>query len=107
VIQFIGGPYAYSLGYDDGHGLHNPRLDSGEGLPILADRPGPKAGNSENHGGRGQNILAVGGHVRWANRPQAGLAGDHIYLNHHLRHEAGIMRTDTVLGASGSRPYPD
>ncbi|MGL4553649.1 MAG: hypothetical protein ACRC33_21005 [Gemmataceae bacterium] len=108
VARNLAGGYAYSLGYsDDATGLRGLRRDSGEGLPILADRAGVLAANSVNHGGTGQNVLYVGGNVRWATTPTIGLAGDHIYLNHNKRREAGLCRTDTVLGASDARPFLD
>ncbi|MFQ3592666.1 MAG: hypothetical protein SNJ82_05670 [Gemmataceae bacterium] len=113
AVQTLGGHYAYSLGYDDGHGLHHLRRDVGDGVPILADRvvggtnplPLDRVANSDNHDGQGQNILFIGGNVRWATHPQVGVAGDHIYLNQQLRQEAGLCRTDSVLGASAVRPY--
>jgi hypothetical protein len=110
TIQTLGGHYAYSLGYDDGHGLHHLRRDAGDGVPLLADRASPTghlATNSDNHEGQGQNILYIGGFVRWATHPQVGVAGDHIYLNQQQRHEAGVCRTDSVLAASPVRPYPE
>ncbi|NBO92537.1 MAG: hypothetical protein EBV06_09555 [Planctomycetia bacterium] len=108
VARHLAGHYAYSLGYsDDASGLRGLRRDSGDGLPILADRAGSQLANSDNHGGTGQNVLHVGGHVLWATIPTIGLAGDHIYLNQHLRREAGLCRTDTVLGASDARPFLD
>jgi hypothetical protein len=106
VVHELAGNYAYSLGYhDDASGLRGLRRDSGDGLPILADRGSDRATNSENHGGSGQNVLYVGGNVRWTTQPTIG--ADHIYLNHNLRREAGLCRTDTVLGASDARPFLD
>ena len=111
TIQTLGGHYAYYLGYDDGSGLHHLRNDAGDGVPLLADRAAPfltkATANSDNHDGQGQNILFIGGHVRWATHPQVGVAGDHIYLNQQLRREAGVCRTDAVLGPSSARPYPE
>lgn len=107
VAGRLAGHYAYSLGYDDGTGLRGLRRDSGDGLPILADRGGERLENSDNHAGSGQNVLFVGGHVRWATAPTIGQAGDHIYLNRNHRREAGLCRTDTVLGASDARPFLD
>lgn len=108
VARTLAGHYAYSLGYAEGHDqLRGLRRDSGDGLPILADQAGEKTANSDNHGGSGQNVLFVGGNVRWATLPTVGVAGDHIYLNQKLRREAGLCRVDTVLGASDARPYPD
>jgi hypothetical protein len=100
----LAGHYAYSLGYQDNGRLRGLRRDSGDSLPILADRS--EAGeNSGNHDGRGQNVLYVGGHVRWAVQPTVGEDRDHIYVNHLNRVGAGVCRVDSVLGASDARPF--
>jgi hypothetical protein len=98
--------YAYTLGYQDEKGRHHGlRRQSNEHLPIVADGPPPDdRGNSPNHGGKGQNILYVGGHVRFLTAPTGGIDGDHIYLNHHHQPRAGRHPHDSVLGASDDRP---
>jgi prepilin-type processing-associated H-X9-DG protein len=101
--------YAYSLGYDDPTGHHGPRLGPGELnrlLPIMADRPprNPAQGNSPNHGGAGQNVLFLDGHVGYFGTRTVGLHGDDIYLNRAGRQAAGLDPEDTVLGSSASTP---
>jgi hypothetical protein len=107
VSRELAGHYAYCLGYEDGHAHRGLRRDTGDGLPILADRSAEAAGNSGNHGGAGQNVLYVGGNVRWCVLPTVGLDGDNIYVNHNFRVRAGVCRSDTVLAASDVRPYPE
>lgn len=111
AVKDLAGCYAYSLGYREGNGLHGLRCGAGNDLlPILADRPpfpgttegGP--GNSLNHGGGGQNVLLIGGGVRFCTTRGAGLNGDDIYLNQNQRVLAGISVGDTVLGASDAVP---
>lgn len=104
VASELSGHYAYTLGYQSNGVLHGLRRDSSDGLPILADRSNEQ-GNSGNHDGRGQNVLYVGGHVRWATQPNVGENRDHIYVNHLHRVSAGVCRVDTVLGASDARPH--
>ncbi len=108
----LGSCYAYSLGYgerpEDHAGL---RRGDGERLPIMADRPvfldGRVAdGNSPNHGGKGQNVLYLGGDVRFATVRNAGVDRDDIYLNQHGQVAAGRTRSDSVLGVSWASPYP-
>jgi anti-sigma factor RsiW len=105
VARKLCGSYAYSLGYEEGHTLCGLTLNSGSGLPILADRPSAGGGNSLNHGGSGQNVLYVGGNVRWATLPTVGVAGDHIFLNERKKREAGVRRTDSVLAPGDARAY--
>jgi hypothetical protein len=101
----LAGSYAYSLGYEEGGDVKQVRRDSGDGLPILADRlPCGVEGNSPNHGGTGQNVLYVGGNVRWTTQRTCGVNGDDIYLNRNREVHAGLDRDDTVLGCSESSP---
>jgi hypothetical protein len=101
----LAGNYAYCLGYQEGRAHRGLRRDTGDGLPILADRAGAPAGNSLNHGGSGQNVLYVGGNVRWCEQPTVGLDGDNIYVNRDNCVRAGVCRTDSVLAASDVQPY--
>jgi prepilin-type processing-associated H-X9-DG protein len=103
--------FAYTLGYrgDEGQ-LLGLRLDEDapgpDHLPVLADRPsldGPARGNTPDHF-RGQNVLFVGGHVRFCTDPRAGFGGDDIYVNRNGQVAAGIGRLDTVLGVGLDQP---
>jgi hypothetical protein len=105
VAKNLSGHYAYCLGYQDGATHMGLRRTVGDGLPILADRAIDVHGNSDNHGGQGQNVLFVGGNVRWATQPTVGMERDNIFVNHHNRVQAGVTRIDSVLGSSGATPY--
>jgi hypothetical protein len=106
--------YAYTLGYqkrDDDNELHflGLRLEDDNHLPIMSDRPSANAkdgANSPNHGYRGQNVLYIGGNVRFAKNRFVGVNGDDIFLNRQHRVAAGEDVFDTVLGASSASPYP-
>jgi hypothetical protein len=101
----LAGSYAYSLGYQEGNDLKQLRQSSGDDLPILADRlPCGAPGNSPNHGGDGQNVLFIGGHVRWCTQRTVGVGGDDIYLNRNKETRAGLDQGDTVLGCSEVTP---
>jgi hypothetical protein len=85
-----------SYSYSNMAGTRPSAKDNGE-LPILADdnplfadghplvdvlrrRGGdPAEENSRAHGGAGQNLLTLSGHVKWATTPRAGLSGDNIW----------------------------
>lgn len=104
----LAGGYAYTLGYVDAAGLHGLRCDSGDQLPLVADRlesPLTQT-NSANHGGGGQNVLYLGGHVQWHTNRNAGIDGDDIFVNRDHRVLAGKGREDTVLGPGDASPMP-
>jgi len=108
VADKLLGSYAYSLGYRDAAGqYHSLRREGNEHLPIMADRPppDPSAGNSPNHGGQGQNVLFIGGDVKFLIEPT--IHDDHIYLNQEKKVAAGVNESDIVLGASKARPNPE
>ena len=56
---------------------------------------------SENHGGRGQNVLYMDMHVTWADRPDVGVGNDNIFLVKGISQYKGDERpaepTDTFL----------
>ena len=99
----LAGRYAYSLGYLDESRITGLRRDSGDNLPLLADVR-RRRGNSRNHGGAGQNVLHVGGQVRWCVHPGAGIDGDNIYLNQESASGRGCSaRTACWARATRSR----
>lgn len=120
-VRGLAGCYAYTLGYVDRDAfgrvihLYGLRQDSGDDLPILADCPAltreatdVSEGNSGNHGRRGQNVLHVGGNVRFLTGRTIGPnQTDDIYRNRHNRLAAGEGPRDTVLGPSWATSLPD
>jgi prepilin-type processing-associated H-X9-DG protein len=101
--------YAYSLGHRVGDRVNGPRFDPNlatSWLPIMADAPpqDPSLGNSVNHGGEGQNVLFLDGHITFCKTRNVGMNGDDIYLNRAGRQAAGLDPTDTVLGGSACSP---
>jgi prepilin-type processing-associated H-X9-DG protein len=107
TAKSLGGCYAYSLGYRDDNGRYvglRRGEDDGQ-LPIMADKPPPVGlGNSPNHGGQGQNVLFVDGHILYTPSRSAGRLGDDIYVNKMNKVAAGVDRWDSVLGVSNARP---
>jgi hypothetical protein len=103
--------YAYSLGYraEDGQlfGLRRDWALPTDMTPILADRPSVSAdgerGPSPDHR-YGQNVLFLGGNVRFCTTTQAGVNGDDIYRNRKGQVAAGVDQWDTVLGFGSDRP---
>jgi len=115
LVREMAGCYAYTLGYRDAEGnLHGLRREPGTDLiPILADSPPfvqpflpSEEVNSPNHGGAGQNVLHIGGHVSFCTQRRVGPDLDDIYLNQNHQVAAGLSARDTVLGASAAQPGP-
>ncbi|MGH7169601.1 MAG: hypothetical protein ACRELG_04900 [Gemmataceae bacterium] len=106
----LAGGYAYTLGYRDSACYHGLRCDTVESdclklLPIVADRPEPlMQANSANHGGTGQNVLYLDGHVEWRTNRKAGINGDDIFANRQGQLRAGEDREDSVLGPGDASP---
>jgi prepilin-type processing-associated H-X9-DG protein len=114
VTRNLAGCYAYSLGYREAGGTALYGLTKGMDsyLPLMADAPSCDgsndvlAGNSTNHGGRGQNVLFIDGHVEF--RTTRSLGGDDdIYLNAEHKVAAGRGPGDAVLGRSDAVPFPE
>jgi hypothetical protein len=106
VARTLAGTYAYTLGYGDNGALVGLRRDSGDFLPLLADAPPLSGvGLSLNHGGRGQNVLYIGGNVRWCTARTVGVNCDDIYLNQDGKLRTGRNWGDTVLAPSGATPF--
>ncbi len=108
----LAGGYAYTLGFRDAAGYHGLRCDSVEPgnlklLPIVADRLDTiTQRNSANHGGGGQNVLYLDGHVEWRTSRNAGINGDDIFVNWDNQVLAGKDREDAVLGSGDDSPTP-
>ena len=99
--------YSYPLGYRDGtgelRGLH-VRDDDGS-MPLLADAP---LRNGESHASvnhrHGQNVLFLGGNVRFCSHVTVGINQDDIFVNDHGQVGAGLRKQDSVLGRAEERP---
>ena len=101
-----GGDYAYSLGYNNQGSLAGLSNKSPDDSPILADKNNPATSTmAYNHGGSGNNVLYVGGHVRWLPTRKQNSIGDDIFLNEDHKILAGKHFQDHVLAPSHARPY--
>jgi hypothetical protein len=101
VVPAVG--YAYTLGFvGPGHRVIGLRRADAPGAAtdwtaVSADLPAPRPQAPHS---RGQNVLYLGGMVRFASTPAAGVNGDDIYHN-----EAGVVRAGLhVLDASLGQP---
>jgi prepilin-type processing-associated H-X9-DG protein len=111
LTRGLAGCYAYSLGYREAGGtaLYGLTKGMGDRLPLMADAPSCDggsevlSGNSANHGGRGQNVLFIDGHVEFRTTRSLG-TDDDIYLNAEHKVAAGHGPQDAVLGRSDATP---
>jgi hypothetical protein len=112
VTHNLAGCYAYTLGYFEDSKLIGLHIGLGDQVPVLADCPPVSGelmvlnGNSPNHGGKGQNVLFLGGQVEFQTNRAASLGDDDIYLNQRHRLAAGLSPSDSVLGPSWASPCP-
>ena len=103
--------YAYFMGYRDEFGRLNglTRDSANEHFPILADAPERKSDCALpiNHR-KGQNVLFLGGHVRFCTTANVGPmtdgVADDIYYNTVHQPKAGTHRWDSVLGRANEQP---
>lgn len=98
--------YAYSLGYREGDELRGLSRDTqNEFLPILADAPRRRGIDAVpvNHR-HGQNVLFVGGNVRFCTTATVGVQGDNIFCNSKDEVGAGLTKWDSVLGRAEETP---
>lgn len=103
-----GGSYGYSLGHVEGGRYQGPRNNRRSFYALVADAPSWQlAGHqSENHGGRGQNVLFEDGHVTLIVRSAGDDVPDAIYMNRDGRMEAANDPNDSVIGRSETPPLP-
>jgi hypothetical protein len=96
--------YAYNAGYRHPSGRPGPvesRLPMA--IPVVADAPSHDnyvrilAGNSPNHGRRGQNVLFSDGSVRWLPTRRVGPHDADLYLNKLSEIGPGMDEHDAVL----------
>jgi prepilin-type processing-associated H-X9-DG protein len=103
--------YAYSLGYRSADGVVGLRYDPSKPIhrvPLMADCPpaDPLSGNSPDHGGKGQNVLFMDGHVEFCTARTVGVGGDDIFVNKASKVAAGLDWADAVLGRSSACAVP-
>ncbi len=96
--------YAYNVGYRHATGQPGPlEVAHSMRVPVIADQPSHenfvtiKAGNSPNHGGRGQNVLFGDGSVQWLRTRNGGPNDPDIFLNNEHQPRPGVHVQDAVL----------
>jgi hypothetical protein len=105
--KYVSFSYQHSIGPERLR-IDDPRLgDVQEHMAILADESpvfqggrfhpeGVTAQASENHGGRGHNVLYLDRHVAWKQEASVGVEQDNIFLAGGIRHYEGTERPTDV-----------
>jgi hypothetical protein len=106
--QTMGGDFGYNLGYVEDETLRRPRNARRGRYVLVADAPSNLQPNrvSNNHRGRGQNVLYEDGHVQFLEQIPSPQLPDDPYHNREGWISAGLDREDAVIGASSDHPLP-
>jgi hypothetical protein len=104
--RWMGGSYAYRIGYRERGHYCNLRDSRCPRTPLMADEPCYLRVDlkSMNHGGCGQNVLYQDGSVRYLKSCKLPNRDDHLFLNAEGEPAAGCGPLDTVLGRSDATP---
>jgi len=104
--RHAGGSYAYTLGFMINGTYYGVRQKGRGHFAIIADTPSAHlAGRqSDNHAGRGQNVLYGDGRVLFLKTCEAEFDCDHLFLSDRNLVEAGRHWEDDVLGHSTASP---
>jgi len=101
----MGGSYGYCLGHlRDGTYRATKNLRR-EQFALMSDAPGTEPPfQTDNHGGRGQNVLFEDGRVRFLASPKPRGFADDFFCNALGEVAAGLHPDDSVIGSSASPP---
>lgn len=99
-----GGSYGYSLGYVADGQYRAPRYEGRANYAIMSDAPSLHlpGHRSDNHGGRGQNVLFEDNRVEFVTRC---VVYDALFLNRDGFTAAGLDDNDSVIGRSATPPF--
>jgi hypothetical protein len=102
----MGGSYGYTLGYQRNGQYCTPRNKSRYYFALLSDSPSLHlpSGQSDNHAGRGQNVLFEDLHVQFLVNCGPAPIGDSLFRNRAGYVEAGLDEADSVIAPSFAKP---
>lgn len=100
----MGGSYGYTLGYLENEQYQTPRNEGRAYFALMSDAPSLHmlGRQSDNHGGYGQNVLFEDNHVEFI---VDGIAYDRLFVNRDGYAEAGLDKSDSVIGHSSAPPF--
>jgi len=101
----MGGSYGYNLGYTRDGSYYPTKNLYRDNFAIMSDSPSDRPDHqSENHGGRGQNVLFENGSVKFVTQSKPEGSNDDIFTNDAGQVAAGLQQNDSVIGASKTAP---
>jgi hypothetical protein len=102
----MGGSYGYTLGYTQDGRYCTPRNRGRACFALMSDAPSLHlaASQSDNHGGRGQNVLFEDLRVEFLVTCLDNEGVDHLFRSRRGFFEAGLGDDDSVIGPSFIRP---
>jgi hypothetical protein len=102
----MGGSYGYSLGYRENGHYCTPRNRGRALFALMSDAPSLHlaSSQSDNHGGRGQNVLFEDLRVEFLSTSLGNGGFDHLFRSRRGYFEAGLDDHDSVIGPSFVRP---
>jgi hypothetical protein len=105
----MGGSYGYTLGYQVGGQYTAPRNRGRSTFALMSDKPSLHlaASQSDNHVGRGQNVLFDDFHVEFLTTCTSKEGFDNLFRSRRGYFEAGLDDNDSVIGPSFMPPLAD
>ena len=106
ILPVLGGDYGYGMGYTENGQYYDNRNLGRPSYALMSDAPSPDRPGyqSDNHGGRGQNVLFEDMRVRFLTSPRSVDLGDDVFVNEQGVVAAGNHLDDAVIGPSTSTP---
>jgi hypothetical protein len=102
----MGGSYGYSLGYRENGRYCTPRYRGRASYALMSDAPSLYlvASQSDNHGGKGQNVLFEDLRVEFLSTSLGNEGFDNLFRSRRGYFEAGLDDDDSVIAPSFLRP---
>ena len=104
--RIMGGSYGYHLGHLKDGKLQPTKNLNRTHFALMSDAPSPDGPHhaTQNHDGKGQNVLFEDGHVRFIRSGQLNRLDEDFFTNDDGEVEAGKHENDSVVAPSNARP---
>ena len=105
--RIMGGSYGYHLGYVEGGKLQPTRNQHRAQFALMSDAPSTNnpTHTTQNHDGKGQNVLFEDGHVKFVRSGQLNRLEEDFFTNDDGEVAAGKHKDDSVVAPSEATPF--